>query len=554
MNRSSLLLSGIVYVCTVSLFLNSGCSLAPVSGGGTEGGNTICGVLINDDKSASVNARVYLLPSDYDPGTDDLNASALTATTNDEGNYIFEHASEGEYSIQAEDAENGKRSLITGVTVSGEDLDIPVDTLRNPGVMRIELPETAGSATGYVYVPGTTIYASFTDASEFVVVNNVPAKQLPPVCLVKQSDSAPDVLRYDVQVNPDDTAVVRNTQWKYARRLYLNTTAAGADVAGNVTNFPVVVRLTTSNFDFSQANTDGSDIRFIWTDSVPLAHEIERWDISAGQAEIWFRVDTVYGNNNTQFIMTYWGNPDAEDSVTNLTVFDTAAGFQGVWHLGENSDTLHDATPNRYHGIRYGTMNAVSCMVGIGQLFGDSGTYVDMGDVLNPGNESLTLSAWVKRNDTGLQTIMAKSDGGSPDSTYGWSFSLHTADQLHFFSASAAGYWGADGAFDFWSKEEMPVVDTVWHYVAAVVDRSGNGEYRCYLDGEDITGGASGSIARLGALENTVAFRIGAEANDDCWFTGMFDECIVAFSVRSEDWLRLCYINQGSDDRLVEFR
>lgn len=49
--------------------------------------------------------------------------------------------------------------------------------------------------------------------------------------------------------------------------LYLNTSPTGADVAGTVTNFPVLVRLRANNFDFSLAKADGSDLRFSKTNS-----------------------------------------------------------------------------------------------------------------------------------------------------------------------------------------------------------------------------------------------------------------------------------------------
>ena len=72
-------------------------------GGGTEGGNTVCGMFITDDNSAPKNAKVYLLPSDFNAGIDDLNTSALSTTTDEDGRYTFDHAEEGDYSIQAED-------------------------------------------------------------------------------------------------------------------------------------------------------------------------------------------------------------------------------------------------------------------------------------------------------------------------------------------------------------------------------------------------------------------------------------------------------------------
>jgi hypothetical protein len=41
--------------------------------------------------------------------------------------------------------------------------------------------------------------------------------------------------------------------WDYRANITLNTTTSGADVGGNVYDYPVLVRLNPSNFDFSQS-------------------------------------------------------------------------------------------------------------------------------------------------------------------------------------------------------------------------------------------------------------------------------------------------------------
>ncbi|HEX2956321.1 MAG TPA: hypothetical protein VHO70_05800, partial [Chitinispirillaceae bacterium] len=62
-------------------------------------------------------------------------------------------------------------------------------------------------------------------------------------------------------------------------------------------------------------------------------------------------VDTIYGNNSTQSITMSWGNAENNGLSGSSVVFDTAAGFQGVWHLGETDGGLfNDATINKYHG------------------------------------------------------------------------------------------------------------------------------------------------------------------------------------------------------------
>jgi hypothetical protein len=98
-------------------------------------------------------------------------------------------------------------------------------------------------------------------------------------------------------------------------------------------------------------------------------------------------------------------------------------------------------------------------------------------------------------------------------------------------------------------------VDTIaWHHVAAVFDRSGNSNCRLYIDGSDVTSNRTGDITGVGTLVNTVAMKIGSEADGDYQWKGSLDECTVAYTTRSPDWVRLCYMNQRTNDRLIQFR
>ena len=66
--------------------------------------------------------------------------------------------------------------------------------------------------------------------------------------------------------------------WRYARTITLDTTAAGANVPDAVENYPLAVRLDKSRFDFSQARSDGVDIRFFDAGGKALPHAIDRHD------------------------------------------------------------------------------------------------------------------------------------------------------------------------------------------------------------------------------------------------------------------------------------
>jgi hypothetical protein len=334
----------------------------------------------------------------------------------------------------------------------------------------------------------------------------------------------------------------------------LNTSASGAGVSATITGFPALVRLNAGNFDFTQARDDGADVRFVKPDLTLLPYEIERWDLAAGSAEIWVRLDTVKGNGSDQYFLMYWGNPNAPAQSNSGRVFDTSSGFKGVWHLGERSGTVDDATYGRHNGSRIGNQTLSAGAIGFGQAYVDSGDYSDMGDALNPGASNFTVSAWIKRSDTGgVRTIIDKTNGDTilqPD--YGWLLALNV-DYLRLYVASSGTHWGDAGTF--LCESSVKITDrTNWHFVCAVVDKSNSAACRVFVDGVDVTKTRIGDISRVGNLSNALPLRIGIEADDDYPLKGYVDEAVVSYAAHSADWVKLCYMNQKPDNQLVEFK
>src|SRR5688572_26125698 len=95
--------------------------------------------------------------------------------------------------------------------------------------------------------------------------------------------------------SPAGRGVVAN-DWTYSRTIALDTTASGANVTEDVAKYPLAVLLDRSRFDFSQAQTNGADIRFFDSAGKALPHAIELWDKESGSAAIWVLLDVVKGN------------------------------------------------------------------------------------------------------------------------------------------------------------------------------------------------------------------------------------------------------------------
>jgi biopolymer transport protein ExbB len=425
--------------------------------------------------------------------------------------------------------------------------------LRKPGSVKVILSDT--SADGFVYFPGTTLLGKAENCQ--AVIDSVPAGFIPAVYYANTSDTTKNhVTQTNITVSSGvTTGIIDLFGWKYSKKLYLNTTASGADVAQNVYNFPVLIRLTSSNFNFSQAVGNGADLRFTKSDnSSPLSYEIEQWDAGAQQAEVWVRVDTVYGNDNAHFIVMLWGNAGAAAASNPAAVFDTATGFQGVWHLSEpGNTTAYDATGNHYDGTPSGMTAAAGVTGAVGQaqeFDGTSNGYIQMKGTAHSKLDfaqhgAYSISAWVRVNvfnqdDTSFNCIVQKGD-------LQYSLQFGYTDKWQFCE-----YQDNLG----WESDTTTATAGTWQYLVGI--RQGTRQL-LYLDGRLVCDTAilvlnAAPDSSLHARNTNYDVGIG-RAVTPLWrgFNGAVDEVRIMNSMPTPDWIMLCYMNQKPDDALVQW-
>ena len=543
------------FIVVISCFFGT-CSNQLAGGTSTTDNPKIFGVIIGDDQQPAQNTQVVLLPQNYNPLID--SATLIANTTDANGRYVLPVFHNGVYNIQAVNLVKSTRLLIQKIAVTEADdsVQVNVDTLKHSGTIKVELPDSIDRTNGYIYIPGTTIFTLLADTGSQVMLNSVPAATLPTVCYSTRNTTDPTVLRHSVIVSPDSTTVVAMTEWKYSARLFFNTTSSGAGVTGTVRDFPVLVRLNSRNFEFSQALSNGEDIRFTKADGSPMSFEFGQWDAASQLAAIWVKVDTVYGNDDSHFIFMYWGNSNAQSVKPNgAAVFDSANGFEGVWHLNETSGTqAADASQNGFAGTYMGGLprnvnGPTGICQSITQPFSD---YVDMGNVLNPEMKNISIGIWAKKDSSGTLTLIAKTNGYAPSAEYGYALAITDKNFPLFYMASGGAQWGDDSAFDISSSQAITDT-TTWHYLFVVVDRTDNDRCKMYVDGIDKTGIVQGDVTKVANVNNDHNLRIGIENDNDCPFKGMIGEATIAFTTRSADWVKLSYMNQKEQDALVKW-
>ena len=556
MNRRLMviIMSGIFAVAAMI----SMCSVHYIAGPGTgsETTNGIAATVRYQDGTPVAYASVKMRPSAYLRDTSALTIAAspsiIDTATDSLGRFLLKDIDTGDYAIEVLDKTGSEGMLIRGSAVKDSLKDWGIVFLNPVGgiagsVNRAQLPD---SAAVHVQVYGLDRVESIDPVTGKFTIRNVPEGNYsirvfasPPNYLPQTIDNVQ--VASNATTNIDTVNLTSLSAWYGSKKVVLNTTPSGADVAVDIYRFPVLCRLTNNNFDFLAARAHGEDIRFVKPDNTSLSYQIERWDATAGFAEIWVKVDTVFGNNATQYFTMLWGNSDAASAENSGAVFDTGMGFQGVWHMNDTDGvSCIDATNNHYDGIRY-AMSAASSVpgaIGNAQRFDGATNYIVMSNTANsklnfPQNGNYCLSAWVYTDafDGDFQSIVSKSN-----QQYG--LQLSKDNKWNFFE-----FENKQG----WESTEAPATVKTWKYVVGV--RSTTKQY-LYVDGalidSTITLGADNS-ARF-TSDNVCIGKRPSETNR--WWNGMIEEVRICSWSSSVNWIKLCYMNQKLDDALVTIK
>jgi hypothetical protein len=522
---------------------------------------TVIGKVYNNDGTPACSTIVKLFPDNYDPVADNKFYTSISDTTDAAGTYFLKLPDDSScYFITAIRMFTGNSALITNVHAT-DDTTIAADAvLKNPGSITVTIVPDSVFNNGYLFIPGTRLFVTFTGGTSSITLDSVPAGIIPEITILFNDDTSLSIRKFSVAVEPERTTTINYPQWRYSGRLYLNTSPGGADVAGMVTGFPALVRLRSDKFDFNEAKSDGTDIRFTSSSGAPLQFEIERWDSGIKEAEVWVRVDTIRGNNDSQYITMYWGNAGASDKSNSIATFDTSAGFQGVWHLNEKngSEIAYDATANRYYGTPHNmtTASVVKGAVGMARSFSGDSNYIVMQNTeesqLNfPENGVYSMSLWVYADtiDTVFHAIAGKGHEQYYMQLKGLKNKQGTWEFVEFHEKSGWEY----------TEDSIPPAPGAHQWIFLTGVRSGMAQ-KLYINGVVVSDSASLMKSTAGRKTDDNFF-IGSFGQNVTlpypqgwsYFKGKIDEVRVSNKVPGDNWVRLCYMNQKADDALVVF-
>jgi len=315
-----------------------------------------------------------------------------------------------------------------------------------------------------------------------------------------------------------------NEEWTQRKEIVINTTAAGANTQGALTEVPALVRLSSGNFpQFLNLLDNGADFRFVaGDDATPLKFHVERFDPVAELAYIWVKVPAVNPQTDKQSIFLYFGNPAAPAAEDRGGTFDvnTVAAF----HFGESAGLPVDSTA-------YGTV------VTSGQVFPAPASLIGSGITLS-GTEPLVIGdapqlAYNPETGWTFETWL-RLNGVPTEAAYLFDIGATDGQRLSV-TIGADGLSARLGDGDATALVVLTLAD--WHHVSLTVARDG---LQLFLDGMPV-----------GAVQATVEtvsgpIYVGGSVGGSGLLAADIDELRISNVARTPDWIAFAAKVQGS--------
>ena len=333
---------------------------------------------------------------------------------------------------------------------------------------------------------------------------------------------------------PTPAAAWWQTDWSFRKQITIDTTPKGANIAAPAGRVPVLIRLHTGNFSFSDAQDNGNDLRFVGADDkTPLAYHVESFDPLLGVANVWVDMPDFPAGSAKQ-IWLYYGNKKATPGGDVAGTFD--ADYTLIYHF---DDAAGAPTKDK---TAYGN-NAQSAPNGIdeGAIIGKGARFSGAGPITVPASPSLaiaaggafTFSSWVKFDAPQARAgLYVRRDGAS-------SLLIGLDQGIPF--AEAGGVRVASA---------KPIAKGQWTHIAVTADGK---VITLYVNGRN-AGQAPGALPALNAVT-----AIGGEPPNAAGgtpttsFIGEMDEVRLSKVARPAALILADALGQGPETRLVVF-
>lgn len=316
----------------------------------------------------------------------------------------------------------------------------------------------------------------------------------------------------------------------YTTRMLLTIDADLIDA--DLTDFPILVKLTDANFDWTHSTADGEDVRFTEDDgSTLLKYERERHD-GVDYAEYWVKIPIVTDVGDTEFYMYYSTDAGIADGADPTNVWD--ANFKGVWHL---NGSMADSTANANTLTDSGTGDTAGKIANGRDLVTADSDLMEINPWTDVVAEPFTLQAWMNADNI---------------TTAGFLISLADKDAAAYHGTAAAGHLVGDPVIVLTFTAANHMAQSVgsysagtWYFVAGVWAASN--DRKIYLnDAAAVQNTDNETVPNIDRL------RIGVTADSTPYgyYDGQIDECRITNDARSAAEVKADY-HSGNDGLLT---
>jgi biopolymer transport protein ExbB len=304
-----------------------------------------------------------------------------------------------------------------------------------------------------------------------------------------------------------------NSDWKFRKKITINTSSTGADVKDSVPSAVVAVRLHSGNFLFTDVKPDGSDIRIVANDDkTPLKYFVEFFDANNQLALIWVQLPSVAPASSGEFFYLYSGNEKVASASDSKSTYDPQTLL--ALEFGEAQLPFKDSSA--YASTISGdgvTPDATGLFGGAAQFAGKPLTVNNGPNVHVAAGGGFSFSAWVR--PASAQSAHLLSWGPLAVDVEGDQVAVHAGKSSVSGGKLTAGQW---------TQVTVTASDQIHLYVGGVP--------------------AGESPGALPELAGPITIGDG--------FTGSLDSLSLDGAAHSASWVQL-EASQGTDGKLLSY-
>ena len=299
--------------------------------------------------------------------------------------------------------------------------------------------------------------------------------------------------------------------------------------SANLTNFPVLVSLSSDTDLAADAQDDGDDIAFADNSNpqTQLNHEIENFNGTTGELEAWVKIPTLSVSSDT-IIYMYYGNAGASNQQNVSGTWDSNYGI--VWHSKDlTTSTVKDSTTSNNTGNKQSASHPSEATGQIfkGQSYNGSSDYILSSGAFWSAPTNWTADVWFNASSTSGVVVDWLGQAG-----------INTG-----YHDSGIELVGGTVYVRFWnlSCTSIGTVTTgTWNHV---VVRYSGGSLTGYLNG--VQGNTtSGSLTPNGTMYVALGPTDSTNCGSGAYFNGTIDEFRWSNSARGTDWIKTSEKNQ----------